>query len=76
MTTYTVRVMLTRLIIKCNEEGMQVVVENVLLLTAGGEQVYNVQTAVRAAQPETTGIPKCKKEISIAAGWRHKKPQR
>jgi len=53
---------------------MQVVVENVLLLTAGGEQVYNVQSAARATEPETTGIPKCKKEISIAAGWRHTKP--
>jgi hypothetical protein len=47
------------LIIKCNEEGRQVVVENVLLLTAGGEQVYNVQFAVREAEPQTTGIPKC-----------------
>jgi hypothetical protein len=47
---------------------MQVVVENVLLLTAGGEQVYNVQSAVTAAETETAGIPKCKKETSIAAG--------
>jgi len=74
-TTYTVRVLLTRLIIRCHEEGMQVVVENVLLFTEGGQQVDNVQFAVRAAEPETTGIPKCKKEISIAAGWRHTKPQ-
>jgi hypothetical protein len=42
-------------------------VENVLLLTAGGELVYNVQSAVTAAEPETTGIPKCKKGSSIAA---------
>lgn len=67
---------MTRLIIKCNEKGMQVVAKNVLLLTAGGERVYNVQCAVRAAEPETTGITKCKKEISIAAGRRHTKPQR
>jgi hypothetical protein len=49
------------MIIKCNEEDMQVVVENVLLLTAGGRQIYIVQCAVRAAEPETTGISKCKK---------------
>jgi hypothetical protein len=30
------------MIMKCNEEGMQVLVENVLLLTAGDEHVYNV----------------------------------
>jgi len=55
---------------------MQVVVENVLLLTAGGEQVYNMQSAVTAAETETAGIRKYKKEISIAAGWTHTIPQR
>jgi hypothetical protein len=49
------------MIINCNEEGMQVVVENVLLLTAGGRQVYIVLCAVTAAEPDTTGISKCKK---------------
>jgi hypothetical protein len=46
-----VRALLTKLIINCNEEGMQVV-ENVLLFTAGSEQVYNVQSAVTAAETE------------------------
>jgi len=76
VTTHTVRALLTRLTINCNEEGMQVVVENVLLLTAGGEQVYNMQSAVTAAETETAGIRKYKKEISIAAGWTHTIPQR
>lgn len=75
MTTCTVRALLITLIIKCNEEGMLAVVENVLLLTAGGEQVYIVHCAVTAAEPETTGISKCKKGISKAAGRRHTKPQ-
>jgi hypothetical protein len=40
---------------------MQVVVETVMLVAAGGcgEQFHNVPPAVRAAEPETAEIPKC-----------------